>query len=951
MDVGNRLSRLVVGGVLALAFAGSDVAAQTGTITGRVTAESGAAVASAQVVITNQQTGNQTGGLTQADGRYTVGALRAGVPYLVDVRMIGYGRQAVDGVTLDPGQSLTLDFTLSMEAIAIDALEVFATRAQERQTPVAFTNVGKVQLQTQLGSRDLPMVLNVTPSVYATQAGGGAGDARINVRGFNQRNTAVMINGVPVNDMENGWVYWSNWDGVGDAATSIQLQRGLSAVNLATPSIGGTLNVITDASAQQRSISYKQEVGLGAVNQDSDWGLFRRNTNGDIDQYANMLKETLVVNTGAYGGFALTGSLVRKSGSGMYRGFTGGDATWTDAWAYYVATSYQINARHRLEAYAVGAPQRHGQNIYMLNLGTLDRSYAASLEDYDNQALGVYSLEAGRAGSPNVSPVSSSYSGQQFVSTGPGAGTNDRRDPDYLNERENYFHKPQLNLNWYAYLGSGLSLTTVGYYSGGDGGGTGTAGSFSGSFGGVPFRNTSFRQSTLNWDAMIANNQASATGSRAILRNSVNSQDAWGAISKLRKDFASDWTAEVGVDWRTATIHHYREVRDLLGGAYFINNASDFWTGTENQRGLGEKMDYDNTNTVDWLGAYAQAERATADGSIYGMLGWAQNSYTFQDYFTDGGNGQPLVLETGNISGYQIKGGAVRNVTPEWSVFGNAGFVSKVPIFDGVIDDVTGVKNPDPRNEKFVSFELGAQYRAMNRGLSFDVNVYHTTWRDRTQTEYVTNVGGQAGLDGLVNLLGVDARHMGIEVQAASQPSDLVRFDAALSLGYWEYLDNVSGTYKPDDQSQTSVPYNFYIRDLKVADAPQRQLALTTSFFPRDGLTLSAVGKFYADHYAQFEPFSRTDPAEEGIQSWKTPNYAVFDVHASYSLGDLLPIAGGADVRLFANVYNVFNAVYVQDAIDNSSFNGFDLDHDADDAEVFIGTPRSVNLGFQVTFF
>jgi hypothetical protein len=40
----------------------------------------------------------------------------------------------------------------------------------------------------------------------------------------------------------------------------------------------------------------------------------------------------------------------------------------------------------------------------------------------------------------------------------------------------------------------------------------------------------------------------------------------------------------------------------------------------------------------------------------------------------------------------------------------------------------------------------------------------------------------------------------------------------------------------------------------------------------------------------------------------------------------------------------------VQDAIDNSSFNGFDLDHDADDAEVFLGIPRNINLGFQVTF-
>ena len=120
-----------------------------------------------------------------------------------------------DGIVLSPGEARALDLTLPREAIALDAVEVLATRAVERQTPVAFTDVDKVQIQQQLGSRDLPMVLNTTPSVYATMQGGGSGDARINIRGFDQRNTAVMINGVPVNDMENGWVYWSNWGRAG----------------------------------------------------------------------------------------------------------------------------------------------------------------------------------------------------------------------------------------------------------------------------------------------------------------------------------------------------------------------------------------------------------------------------------------------------------------------------------------------------------------------------------------------------------------------------------------------------------------------------------------------------------------------------------------------------------------------------------------------------------------
>jgi hypothetical protein len=73
-------------------------------------------------------------------------------------------------------------------------------------------------------------------------------------------------------------------------------------------------------------------------------------------------------------------------------------------------------------------------------------------------------------------------------------------------------------------------------------------------------------------------------------------------------------------------------------------------------------------------------------------------------------------------------------------------------------------------------------------------------------------------------------------------------------------------------------------------------------------------------------------------------------MHASYALGDLIPVAGGGDVRLFVNVHNVFDQVFVQDAVDNSAFNSFDGDHDADNAEIFLGYPRNINLGFQITF-
>ena len=101
---------------------------------------------------------------------------------------------------------------------------------------------------------------------------------------------------------------------------------------------------------------------------------------------------------------------------------------------------------------------------------------------------------------------------------------------------------------------------------------------------------------------------------------------------------------------------------------------------------------------------------------------------------------------------------------------------------------------------------------------------------------------------------------------------------------------------------------------------------------------------------AEFDPVDRTDPDEEGIQSWEVPGYTVFDLHASLRISDLISVWRGGDVRLFANVFNVFDELYISDADDNDYYNGYDGDHDADDAAVFLGFPRTFNVGFEVRF-
>jgi len=907
------------------------------SIGGVVSDESGDPLAGANVIVV----GTDLGTASLEDGTYSIEV--GDGSYTITAQVIGYESSTK---SVDVSGDVTLDFSLAVSAVEMSALEVLASRA-DAKTPVAYTTVGKEVLEFRLGSQDVPMSLNTTPSVYATQQGGGAGDARINVRGFNQRNVAVMINGVPQNDMENGWVYWSNWDGVADAAQSIQMQRGLSAVNLAAPSIGGTMNIITDPTSHEKGGKFKQEAGAGGF-----------------------MKSTINYNSGLMmdDKLALSGTIVRKTGDGVI------DKTWTDAWAYYFGASYQANKDNRFELYAIGAPQRHGHNLYKQNLGAYDAEFAASVDGYDTEALGEDGKfkDVGRFFNQNWSPIDPSYTGKQYYYMY-GAKTVDRHDPNFLNERENFFHKPLVNLNHFMTINDKTRLSSVLYWSGGSGGGTGTYGRIptldaDGTLGGENYKFYYGRSPwTRDWNALVAMNSGDSdtvyvdkrvitrthgvdnNQSVGILRNSINRQNTLGLISKLNYDLSDELQLQVGIDWRTAGIEHAREVRDLLGGDYYMDYADD--NAPDGKRvELGDIIAYHNSTTVDWLGGYVQGAYNSGPLNAYGMLGLTQIAYSYQDHFTVADE----KITADPISTIQWKGGAMYDVTDDVSVFGNFGIVEKPPIMDNVIY-FDGTVASDPANERFISSEAGVNYSAGNYAVK--VSAYNTDWKDRNLTKSVTSGQGSSGDTDVIFLSGINQNHKGVEVEASTQILDMLRLDAIVSLGKWQFDGDADGNYQEDEFNdegqvigQTTTPYSYALDGLNVGDMPQTSYALVGTLTPIKGLQLQAIYNQYDDNYSDWSPGAReydgSDADADREQVWKAPGYSKVDLHASYKL----PISG-YDVTLFGHVFNATDAIFVQDAVDHSQYNSYgDKTHAAHNAEVFLGTPRYFNLGLSLNF-
>ena len=261
---------------------------------------------------------------TDIDGNFSFSAPKG---KKVHINYIGYKPLDLE-VASDLGQ-VAMDVASEM----LQDVVVTQSIARTRKTPVAVSAVNAETLEIKLGNQELPEVLKTTPGVWATKDGGGFGDAKINIRGFRSNNTATMVNGVPVNDMEWGGIYWSNWSGLGDVTSSMQVQRGLGATIISSPSFGGTINMITK--------------GLDAKRGGTAWyGLGNDNSmNYGISFSTGLMKN----------GWALTFLGARKTGDGYIQG------TDYEAYSYFLNISKRLNDNNQISLTVTGAPQTHNK--------------------------------------------------------------------------------------------------------------------------------------------------------------------------------------------------------------------------------------------------------------------------------------------------------------------------------------------------------------------------------------------------------------------------------------------------------------------------------------------------------------------------------------------------------------------------------------------------------------
>lgn len=873
--------------------------------------------------------GSGMGTVTDIDGQFSL-SLDYG-QYTITVSYVGYESvtRQVEINTAEITNNFELNYTMLSE------VEVVGDIAKSRETPVAFSTIEPIKIQEELASQDIPMLLNSTPGVYATQQGGGDGDARINIRGFNQRNVAVMLDGIPVNDMENGWVYWSNWFGLDVVMRKTQIQRGLGASKLAIPSVGGTINIQSKGIGAKRDLIVKQEVA-------SD-GYLRTSVGLTTGQLKN--------------GWGVTAAGSYKRGDGWV------DQTWTEGWFYFLRVDKNLG-NHRLSLKVMGAPQKHGQRSYKKSIAEFDTAYAIKHGVSSDEFLPSKPKNLGLRYNPNWGNLNR-YTLNDMGDTLTNNGN------EQLNDKKNYYHKPMFSLSDFWNVNEKLYISNIVYLSIGNGGGTGLENSTST----LPDGQVDFQ--TL-YDANYNGKFNPEQISTGILRSSINNHFWYGLLSTFDYTLNETFVFSGGIDLRSYKGEHYKEVYDLLGGRYFVDDPNDANANlaADDQKVVGDIYGYHNDGLVNWGGLFGQVKYTKGKFTAFVNLTVSGSGYKRIDYF------KPKVLQVGDttmnigydtevvyngvtydrnspglennttdwewIPGGTAKGGVNYNINKNMNVYTNFGYISKAPRFQNVFDYENKLFR-EINNEIIKAVEVGYSY--YNSLMTFNVNGYYTVWENKPADR-----GSSIMVDDeyySVNINGMNALHKGIEFEYAYKLMHNLKLESLLSIGDWKWTSADSARIYDDSQNLQDVVY-FDAKGIFVGDAAQLQARLSLRWEIIKRLYARGSVTYFGKHYAQFDPLD-LDPEkndwafnEDGSpkQSWKIPNYYVIDLHAGYGF---MVKKVKFDVR--GSILNLLGEKYISDADNNDKYSGQAYNNfDAKSAAVFFGLGRRFNISLQLTF-
>ncbi|NNM24252.1 MAG: TonB-dependent receptor, partial [Flavobacteriaceae bacterium] len=704
------------------------------------------------------------------------------------------------------------------------------------------------------GNREFTETIKNTPSVYVSNQAGGFGDGQVFLRGFDDSNTAFLLNGQPINSQEDGRMFWSNWAGMADVANAVQVQRGLGSSKLAISSVGGTVNIISKTTDQRE-------------------GGFVRFLAGN-DSY---FKGTAAYNTGlSSSGWAFSVLVDHWQAHRKYSIGTAGQGQ-----NYLISVGYKPNEQHALNFLITGAPQWHDQN------------FSDDLEDYE------------RLGEKQNSN-SGFLNGERFT---------ERRNyyhKPVANLNWDFDINDNLDLSTVLYASWGRGGGT-----GGLGRGRVRVGGFGNNQDEIDFDQIVINNMATS-DNGVGNFSDSYIRRASVnnhnwygLLSSLNIEagENWNFnVGMDGRLYHGDHFRQVNdLLGLTAFQDNFRTDRPDTY-QFSTEYPADPWSALFDSADEANRTQYDYSEDINYIGGFGQIEFATDIFSAFVQGAVSSQSFQREGRFVGSGDGLGK-SEKLTKTGYNIKGGASIDVDPENTFFVNTGFYERQPYLDNIFADIrnsNALVEPDVENEEIKGLEGG--YRFQNDIFKFDLDLYRTEWGNRFISVNGPEVGDEQ--TSTYRLTDVTQIHQGIEFQFQYRPvGGIWRLRAFGSAGDWKFDGTTPFTLQNNDTG------NFIITDgsvdltgVKVGNAPQTSFGAGITVDLCEDVRFDADYNFFKDLYEFVDPEDVAETALAGgqYQAMKLPSYSIVDAGLTWDFK-----VGDQELTFRGNVFNLFNEAYI----------------------------------------
>ncbi len=849
-----------------LAFAAvlmSAMAFAQGTLTGTVTdGELGGPLPGATVMVK----GTNTGTSTDFDGNFTLEVNQSSGTLLISY--IGFVTKSVPFSTTGSVGTIALQPDAEeLEGVVLVGTGIIDLAA-DRKTPIAVSSIPVKIIQEKIGTQDVTMTLVNTPSVYVSGQSGGFGDTNMRVRGFEQDNTAFLLNGQPINGMEDGLMYWSNWSGLNDIATGVQIQRGLGSSKLAISSVGGTVNFVTKATEMN-------EGGFGYATVANN----------------NYIKTTAGYNTGISDkGWGMSVMLSHWQGDGYNEGNFGEGQT------YFISVGYRPNDNHGFNFLVTGAPQFHDQNFtkpisdyleyglrYNNNWGTYNGQYMTERRNFYHKPVANLNWDWNIDSTTNLSTV-------LYASWGNGGGTGNLG---------NRIRTDEGRIDYDAIYAQNAAVPN------GD----------AVSFGDDPAYITRASMNLHNWYGLISNLEKQL-GDNLTWNVGFDLRTYYGKHFRVVSDFhgLNSWTENI----RLRDQNNNHEPYGTFGTYKFVTATETFepsgWKAAFESYPEDQKIAYSNDERISYGGLFTQLEYATDtfsaffQGSLSNQYHQRFDFYQYADQALINGTssqwtGEPLPAnitpgtdsEKVNNFGYNAKGGVSYNPTEQHSFYANAGFYNRQPYHDNIYLNFTNQVNPLTENEKILGLEAG--YGFSSSIFSANVNLYRTSWKDRVVTS--SNI-----VDDVVTYtsnFGTEQLHSGVEVDFKVRPAQGLSINGFASVGDWIYKGEAVTQVTDEDRNVISTE-NVDYDGGKVGGAAQLSGGLGVAYRINSMFSIDSDWRYYDNLYADVGAIK---------ENLELPSFSLLDAGITFTMP--LGIDKSKALKIRANMNNVLDKEYISE--------------------------------------